>query len=246
MPKKGKLIQKNLSVRIAVCIHETMAVKQIKPAVDEAKEKYRNVSFSLTFFDRPGADLTVGKKYDIILLDIGLNGCVHVETAREIRKHDKKVKLIFIADNMEYVNEAFRLNAYRYLNKQNLKVELSEALNDILAESKRIQTIELECGGVCRRILLKDILCAESLGDEAVIYFAESYVTVRQTLYGLHQQLGSDFYRSHKSCIVNLRHIEYITDNTVTLKTGKTLPVAARRKTGLKEAYREYINNCMD
>lgn len=244
-PKKGKLLKKSLSIRIAVCMHETAGIKSIKSAVDEVQERHRDISFSITFFDGSEADLKYTENYDIIILDVGIKDAGNLETAREIRKYNKKTKLIFLADHADYVNEAFKLKAYRYLSRGALEAELGEALADILAECESLEGMEIERGGIYKRILLKDILYVESLGDEAVIYFDDSYVTVRQTLYNL-QQLGSEFYRCHKSYIINLRHIKEIKDNTAVLKMDKAIPIAARRKAGLKEAYKEYINNNMD
>lgn len=244
-PEKGKLLKKILSIRIAVCMHETAGIKSIKTAADEVQERHRNISFSITFFDGPEAGLKYADNYDVIILDVGLEAAGNLETAREIRKYNKRIKLIFIADHANYVNEAFKLKAYRYLSRGELKAELSEALADILAECENLEAMEIESGGVYKRILLRDILYVESLGDEAVIYFDDSYVTVRQTLYNL-QQFGSELYRCHKSYIINLRHIKEITDNTAVLKMDKAIPIAARRKAGLKEAYKEYISNNMD
>lgn len=55
------------------------------------------------------------------------------------------------------------------------------------------------------------------------------------------QELGElDFFRVHKSYLVNLKYIDKIGDMLV-LKDGVEIPVARRRKKEFEEKYREYI-----
>lgn len=55
------------------------------------------------------------------------------------------------------------------------------------------------------------------------------------------QELGAvDFFRVHKSYLVNLKYIDKIGDMLV-LKDGMEIPVARRRKKEFEEKYKEFI-----
>jgi len=73
-------------------------------------------------------------KPNIILLDITMPGLNGVEAARQIRKNDSHVKLIFLTMHPEavYVREAFRGGANAYLLKRTAVSELKRAIAEVL------------------------------------------------------------------------------------------------------------------
>ncbi len=61
--------------------------------------------------------LAAGKRFDIVFLDIQMDGMDGIEVARTLRAKQDEIVLIFVTGNREYVFEALDLYAFHYLLK---------------------------------------------------------------------------------------------------------------------------------
>jgi DNA-binding NarL/FixJ family response regulator len=73
-------------------------------------------------------------KPHIVALDITMPGLNGVEAARQIRKNDPYVKLVFVTMHPDavYVREAFRAGANAYLLKRTAVSELKKAIHEVM------------------------------------------------------------------------------------------------------------------
>jgi len=69
------------------------------------------------FFSSGEELLLSDKNIDILFLDIQMSGKDGMETARELRKKDKNMILIFVTAVEEYVFQAFDVGAFHYIVK---------------------------------------------------------------------------------------------------------------------------------
>lgn len=67
--------------------------------------------------------------FDIIFLDVWMNDMNGMELAREIRKFDQNVQIVFLTGNQEYVFEGYEIGAVRYLVKPIDESKLTQALD---------------------------------------------------------------------------------------------------------------------
>ena len=52
------------------------------------------------------------QNYDILFLDIDMDGMNGIETAKILREKDKNVKIIYVTSYAEYVHYAFAVHAF--------------------------------------------------------------------------------------------------------------------------------------
>ena len=69
-------------------------------------------------------------KYDIVFMDIFMNGMSGVETARKMRQIDSHVILIFLTASADYMSDAFCVHAFHYILKPYQKDAIFTCLND--------------------------------------------------------------------------------------------------------------------
>ena len=110
-------------MRIAICDDE----KNIRELIaDKVKKQYPQGD--IVFFSS-GEELLLSKEQpDILFLDIQMNGKNGMETARELRKKDKKVIIFFVTAIEDYVFQAFDVGAFHYLVKPLDEVKFTEIL----------------------------------------------------------------------------------------------------------------------
>ena len=78
--------------------------------------------------------LAVGKRFDIVFLDIQMDG---IEVARKLRKWQEDTVLIFITGIKEYVFDALDLYAFHYLLKPLDEKKFAEVLEKATYEVKK-------------------------------------------------------------------------------------------------------------
>ncbi len=77
----------------------------------------RNPDFDISSFNTGEGLLASGKDFDIIFLDIQMEGMGGIEAARTLRQSGVDAVVIFITGIREYVFEAFDVSAFHYLLK---------------------------------------------------------------------------------------------------------------------------------
>ncbi|QMW04976.1 LytR/AlgR family response regulator transcription factor [Spirosoma foliorum] len=92
------------------------------------------------------------------------------------------------------------------------------------------------------QVRMDEIIFAESLGDYLKIFLADRYLVVLLTMKKLVDTLPPDrFLRVHRSCIVQLRHIQTLEGNTIHTSTGQALVVGPNYRAQVKEAVTKWL-----
>lgn len=181
--------------------------------------------------------------FDLILLDIDL-GCGKLsglELARTIRETDVRVSLAFLTNYPGHVFEGYEVAALRYLMKpvtaENLFPLLDLALERIGHVSRYLV---LEVDGEQRRIEEDSIFYLEAKGHTVLLDMAAGPIRVRSPLSALAHQLGADFVPTHRSFLVNLRHVEQVGRTECLLEGGRSVPVSRGAWAKLNQAFINY------
>ena len=165
----------------------------------------------------------------VILLDVEMPVMTGVECARIIQDINPKTILVFATAHEKYMGDAFEVYAFDYLLKPFREQRVMKTLALIrsrLAEEAEERAIKPETprNVAPRKLMLRhkegvsfvdmeDILLIQREERSTVLYLAggERLVT-SDSLSELDERLPDDmFFRTHKSYVVGLRHIDSIT-----------------------------------
>lgn len=174
--------------------------------------------------------------YDILLLDIEMGAMDGVTMAKELRKSNDTVQIIFITGYSDYISEGYEVAALHYLmkpvNEEKLCLVLDRAAEK-LAKNERV--LNFEVSGEMVRVPIYQIRYADVLGNYVTVH-AQTDVTAKMTLGELEKQLDERFYRVGRSALVNLTQISRVTRAEIRLNDGTAIPLPRGAYEGVNRA----------
>jgi Response regulator of the LytR/AlgR family len=177
---------------------------------------------------------------DILFLDIQMKGMNGMLAAEKIREHDESMLIIFLTGFKGFMQAGYRVRAFRYLlkpvNEEEFFYALTEAVNEI---TKNFKTV-IGMDGETLFVKLKDIIYVECVERSTLVRTGKGSFESSTTMSEWEGILATgDFYRVHKSYIVNLEFIREIGKDVV-LDNGEKVEVAIRQVAKLRKACMEY------
>ncbi|MCI9100459.1 MAG: response regulator transcription factor [Lachnospiraceae bacterium] len=219
--------------------------KVIREDICELIEKQRPES-SVEAFSTGEELLASEGRFDIVFLDIQMDGMNGIEAARSLRKRQEETVLIFITGIKEYVFDALDLYAFQYLLKPLNEKKFVEVLDRAVKEAGR----KKEKRGLfikARNLTLDqtDILYIESRGKKVEIHTArdKESIEIYASMEELEGQLGEGFYRCHRAYIVNMAHITEYGSDSILLTNGDKVYLAKKKYGEFVKAYMWHLQN---
>ena len=186
----------------------------------------------------------------VYILDIEMPKVSGLEIASEIRENgDWESMIIFVTAHPECKDDIFYsiLMALDFISKYfNYEKRLEESLTKVLDIYNIKNTLIFNYDYITYRVPINKILYIEKITDHKkclIVTESGEKFEVVSTLKELMKKLTTDFYQSHKSCVVNTKKIyqvDYLT-NTITFynKTTTNL-LSARCQKGMKKYVGDY------
>lgn len=172
-----------------------------------------------------------GESFDAVILDILMPGENGMNIAREIRKDDNEIKIIFLTSSPEYAVESYEIKADNYLLKPLSEEKLFSVMDNCLEHIGQTKTSGfLIHSGTNRytRILYSNLMYGEAMRKSVNLHLADhtiiSSVMTFTELTGL-LDTNPDFLKPHRSYIVNMNYIENITKTEIILMNGDRIPI---------------------
>lgn len=184
--------------------------------------------------------LEAGKEYQIVFMDIYLNGISGLEATIEYKSQFSKSIVMIVTSYKEYCREGYKVEAFRFIEKDNLKEDMQEGLEHALTKLRRYQTIEVHVPKQGKVMLVyKDIIYIETIKQERKVIFhtTKQDYTAEEKITELTKRLKEDgFYRSNKSVLVNLDWVEKVSSDGIEaakkifLKNGKKVSLGVKKR----------------
>ena len=120
---------------------------------------------------------------------------------------------------------------------------LERAINKALELVNQKKVIRFDTSGTTYIVYLSDILYIErdTVDRKCIIHTVNRNIITNKSLNELSNELGSDFYLCHRSCLVNLTNIDHVVwkDSIVYFKNGTSMNLVSRDK---KKGLKGYVN----
>ncbi len=222
-------------ITIAICDDEQLFLKKIEYHLIESLNK-RNLNWHIDLFLN-AKDLLKQQSqnsYDVIFLDIELKTDNGINIAEFLRKNAYQGEFVFISSHINYATLGYTVNAFRYILKDHLTMQLDECVRALNIKLKK-QLLIIEN----KTINIKDIIYLESNNHKLILHLLEDKSL---EFYGKlndieNTQDSPNLLRIHQSYLVNLDYTRAIKAYTMTMHTKISLPIAKARYKKVKESY---------
>lgn len=172
------------------------------------------------------------KKYEVLFLDIYMDGLSGIETAKILRKADQKCLIVFLTSSAEYMREAFPCHVFDYILKPASQERVSQVLSDVCRMlPDRRQSLYLPSGRETVCLSLDEIVSISMDGNYACVQCIDHTThKCRVTFTELLTKLSSCdcFLTVNKGVLVNMDYIQSLADYTCCMEDGSVFPVRVR------------------
>ena len=128
-------------MRIAACDDDVKFLQDLSALLNQyGEENHCGVEYKT--YTNPlelVSQIEKGIHYDVILLDVFMPGINGIQCAKDIRRFDNFVKIIFLTSSTEYAVESYSVRAYQYLLKPVKKENLFWILKSLETESETME-----------------------------------------------------------------------------------------------------------
>lgn len=230
-------------MKIAICDDDWHMQQTLRLFIDQT---YQDLDMLVDGFTSGEALLAAVQKqsqpYQLILLDIEMRGIDGLETARRVRALLPDCYIIFITSHDEFALTGYEVQAFRYLVKPVQPEKLTEAISAVRAELADQLTLHVEDGPVEALVRARDIFYVEAQDKRVRLVTARETFSDRRGIDEVAALLAQeDFYRVHRSYLINLRYVAFMDGTTVQLVNGDQVPISRLRKKALKNAFQAYV-----
>lgn len=163
--------------------------------------------------------------FDLLLLDIEMGEMDGVSLAKQVRRTNELMQIVFITGYSDYITEGYEVAALHYLMKP-VKEEKLFAVFDRAVERlhKNTKVLTLETAEEMVRVPLYQVSALEVQRNYVTVHARQDY-TVKKSLSELMEQLDERFFRVGRSAVVNLNDISRVTRSDIYLTDGRSIPL---------------------
>lgn len=207
-------------------------------------EKEINSEIQVSVFLNPNDFLNnYTKDYDLILLDIEMPALNGIETARELRRMDKCVVLMFITNMAQYAIDGYEVDALDFVLKplhySEFVLKMQKAMRYIARNEDEKLTIMTQDGEVYLHV--SDIYYIEVIRHYLIYHTINGNYRARGVMKEMEEQLKKyHFSRSNHCYLINLLYVKSI--NGTVVKVGDdSLQISRSKKSEFLKEFARFI-----
>ena len=207
--------------------------------------KEKNCSFSISRFETGDRFLARYQPvYDIVFMDIMMPGINGLDTARELRKTDSSVTLIFVTNMARFAIKGYEVEAFDFVVKpvtyQSFVIKLDRVLAKLKNEQRETHIL-LSLPEGKKRFSPAQIKYLEVNGHKVIYHTTEGSYQVYGSMKSAAGQLNPQVFSRCNNCyLVNLNYVSAINGLSVTVGND-TLQISRSRKNAFITQLNEFL-----
>ena len=232
--------------RLAICDDQCIFSDTQARACHSIFEKL-NIENKISVFTKSAdfiaAFVTQHKRFDMILLDIVMDGVDGMELARTIRQIDETVAIVFITSHEKYALQGYDVKALHFLMKPPDFQLLENLIKSVYLENLQVNFLTIKSGDHHIRVPIKDIISMEISKRRVEVSLIDGIVYYSGKLTDILDELPKGFFiRCHQAFAINIANIKELTRRNAIAVNGKEIPVSRTFWNDTKTAFLRQLN----
>ena len=182
-------------------------------------------------------------QYDIVLMDIDMPGMNGMETAKALRKVDQAVILIFVTNMAQYAISGYEVDALDFILKPVNRYSFAIKMRRAIARTAKVDNdvIQVKKEGVAHLVRLSQIRYLEVTGHYVIYHTVAGDYSEYTTLKEARKKVNhSNFVQCSQSFLINLRYIDAVTRETVTV-AGNEISISRKMRADFLNAVTDFL-----
>ncbi len=229
------------TLKIAVVDDDELVCSQVETMLLAIAKKY-HILGDIDIFNSGDAfwrHLQDGSFYDVVFLDIEMDGTSGIEVSKVLRETlgNESTQIVYISGKTEYAIKVFDFDPIHFLPKPLTEEIIEKAFLKLMHKlNLKAEAFKYKIGHDVHKVAIRDILYFENNKRKIIIYFRNQKEEFYGDLDNVEQQLSNyHFVRIHKSYLINTLHVRKFAYETVEMANHAVLPISQSRRSEIRE-----------
>ena len=231
-------------MKIAI-IEDEKAHSQLLESYIQSFSKAEQVRMELQYFESAENFMFAWEAehdFDLLFLDIQMAGMDGMSLAKQIRRQNEEVLIVFTTGISDYIQEGYEVEALQYLLKPLKEENVHKCLKRALAKRPAEDFLVFHTEEETLKLTERSINYIEARGHGSCIGAAHQQpIEVKESLSAIEQMLkAGEFIKCHRSYICRLGNVHHIDKENVYFDDGSSIPVSRRQLGVVNHAFIRY------
>lgn len=238
-----------MKIRIACCDDEKQQLELYKTMFTNI-EMRQDIKLNVEYFLSGNFMLerfqSEKNPFDLVYLDMDMDEKSGLDLAKEIRQnYHSDCLILFLTNYPKYMQNSFDVRAFQYMIKpvqfDEFEKKFNAARKYLEKDDKNRVVLKIDEDNVVFFTNEIYYIEKEKSSKQFLVYLEDKYVVAKGVLSAIENQLlEQHFMRTHRSYLVNMKHIRRIQKNDLVLSNGNLVPISRRKEKELKQQFMRY------
>ena len=238
-----------MKIRIACCDDEKQKMELYKTMFTNI-EMRQDIKLNVEYFLSGNFMLerfqSEKNPFDLVYLDMDMDEKSGLDLAKEIRQnYHSDCLILFLTNYPKYMQNSFDVRAFQYMIKpvqfDEFEKKFNAARKYLEKDDKNRVVLKIDEDNVVFFTNEIYYIEKEKSSKQFLVYLEDKCVVAKGVLSAIENQLlEQHFMRTHRSYLVNMKHIRRIQKNDLVLSNGNLVPISRRKEKELKQQFMRY------